>query len=217
MKRMILASAVLACSLITFAAGQTARAPKHKPATTAKPAPVQSGNLSLQVALVMKSGDVKPFARQQFLLLRKSVLQIAQEQGLKSEPEYTPFPYTVWSKLDSYERGMTNKTIEQLPEERIKLLEQTIPNYRNFYQTDSVIRIRAEMEKATIAKGQTGFDGKLEFQQIPPGNYFVFGYGKLAVNTLLWDVPVTLKPGATTLVLDQQNAALTHTESDYRK
>jgi hypothetical protein len=57
-----------------------------------------------------------------------------------------------------------------------------------------------------IGVARTDANGRVELPPVPPGHYYVFGFVRLARQPLLWSVPVDLKAGSNTLVLDQQNA-----------
>ena len=50
--------------------------------------------------------------------------------------------------------------------------------------------------------------GKANFQEMPPGVYYVFGSTRYGDSHLLWNSRVELKPGGQTLTLTQTNATV---------
>lgn len=212
MKRSILASAIVACCVAAGALGQAANTPARptqapvKPVVTsqtaitkdgrtvilksdgtwvygADPAPTQSpvpvaatGTLTAQVAVVMQSGDVKPIARREFVVLKKSAVDIAKEQGL--QPTGSNLAFTLSIELNVWSQ-----------------------------QPEAMRRISAEILKNVIMKAETDFGGKLEIKGLPLGSYYLFGFTSIGKSSILWDLPITIKPGANSITLDQHNAA----------
>jgi hypothetical protein len=53
----------------------------------------------------------------------------------------------------------------------------------------------------------TDFDGKATFDDVPPGNYWLFGQTETRAAFTLWDLPIELKAGENKkILLDQNNA-----------
>lgn len=64
------------------------------------------------------------------------------------------------------------------------------------------------IKAAAVASGTTDFAGKLTFNELAPGRYFVVGFSQTRGGYVLWNVAVELKVGANVITLDQRNASL---------
>jgi hypothetical protein len=54
----------------------------------------------------------------------------------------------------------------------------------------------------------TDFGGRARFEGLPVGNYFIFGATvRVGRGAVVWNLPVQLKPGANSTILDQHNAS----------
>lgn len=63
------------------------------------------------------------------------------------------------------------------------------------------------LKKDTVATADTDLNGTGTFPELTPGTYFLFMMGNFGTQTLVWNQRVSLKPGANSIVLNQQNAA----------
>ena len=77
---------------------------------------------------------------------------------------------------------------------------------RSCKATDDVIAAH------TVVTAVTDFDGTTTMQA-PPGDYFVLGHFSAGKSFVTWVVPITLKPGKNTLVLDHANAVSVASEA----
>jgi hypothetical protein len=64
---------------------------------------------------------------------------------------------------------------------------------------------RSQRSRDNLAVVRIDDSGKATFPGVPAGTYYVFGITHNHV-ALSWDVPVNLKSGTNSLVLDQKNA-----------
>jgi hypothetical protein len=67
------------------------------------------------------------------------------------------------------------------------------------------VAVKKSLDAAAISQTSTGFDGKATLENIPGGNYFVFGFYRFGKQTTYWSVPVSIKPGTNKLILDNNN------------
>ena len=61
------------------------------------------------------------------------------------------------------------------------------------------------MEADAVAHVKTDAAGHLVMPPVPPGRYYIFSFAAPGGRPLLWDLPVDLKPGANSIVLDEHN------------
>jgi hypothetical protein len=147
----------------------------------------QWGALSLEAALVFRSGDVKPMARTVFYLLDDDLAKILRAAGLKTSQRYGTMQDTDQNLLFTFGSASKYPSLE---------------DHAQFYATAT------EALKPHIKQSiTTDFSGKANFQNVPVGNYFLMGFGLTPRGFVLWNVAVEIKPGSSSITLDQNNAA----------
>jgi hypothetical protein len=163
------------------------------PAAQTEPVSVPSastalGSLSLESALVFRSGDVKPMARVAFYLMDENLATVLRKAGLKVSSRYGNRADTDQNLL--FEFGSAEK-FPSLPD---------MASFRN-----SALEAMKPHIKANIT---TDFSGKATFTDIPPGDYYLVAVGITPRGFVVWNVPVSIKAGvASSITLDQNNAA----------
>jgi hypothetical protein len=158
------------------------------------PAPVlsasatpQSGTLSLEAALVFRSGDVKPMARTVFYLLDDDLAKILRSAGLRTSQRYGTMEDTDQNLLFSFGSASKYPSLEGQTQFYSTAMEALKPHIKQSITTD--------------------FSGKATFQNVQSGNYFLMGFGVTPRGFVLWNLAVEIKPGTTSITLDQNNAA----------
>ncbi len=155
--------------------------------TPAKPEPVKTGKIDLEAGLIFNSGDIKPVGRTTFYLLKDDAEKIILTQPLLDLYNQDRAKYgrseslSTWSMFGAvlYMNG------------------QITPNFASAAKT--------ALESATAGSTTTGFDGKATFDNVPVGDYYIFGYYKVGKNTTYWNIPITVKPGDNKVILDNEN------------
>jgi hypothetical protein len=149
----------------------------------------RSGAISIEAALVFRSGDVKPMARMSIYLLDENCASILRGAGLKVPQRYQNIGGdTDENLLFAYGSAWNFPTFE---------------DSRAFNAT-ATEALRTHI-KQTIA---TDFSGKAVFRDLDAGIYYVLGIGKTPHSFAIWSLPVAVTSGNTALLtLDQNNAA----------
>jgi hypothetical protein len=63
--------------------------------------------------------------------------------------------------------------------------------------------LKKHLVKATV----TDFNGKGDFTDLKPGDYWIFCFTKTRGGFAIWNLPVKIKPGRNYTVIDDKNAA----------
>lgn len=159
--------------------------------------PKQENVLSVEAALVFKSGDVKPVARTEFHLLDKSLDKILQESDF----------------ISFYNSSVSNSDLPQ----RIKDGLQKMNEIETFafvasFATEmkafqpSLAKAINDTKPHIIYTTTTDFQGKAQFKDIKAGEYFLFGYTQVGKSVAVWNLKTEVKSGQNTIILDQNNA-----------
>ena len=144
----------------------------------------QKAALSIEAAVVYRSGDVKPIARVQFLVLNASLPAI---QANMSQPQ----------------------DISLLTKDKDMQLIITYgkaalgaPDHERF-----LMQAQAAIKPHIIAAEQTGFDGKVEFDNLPAKPCYIVAVSRAGQSWLVWNHKAELKQGKNKILFDQNNAA----------
>ena len=173
---------VWAIALPTSAVGQTAAAQKPK----ASQSPVATGQLDIEVGVVMQAGNVKMVARTDFYLVRKSVGALLLQAYPFANPDRTED-----SEVVDHCKGLVVVAARGGP----------IP--------EDILSHMLLIKQHTVKAVRTDFGGKASFTGIPRGKYWLFGcYSWGDSNHVEWNLPVSLSTGRESVVLDQNNAVL---------
>jgi hypothetical protein len=159
-------------------------------AASAKATPdVAQGTLALEVGLVFNSGDVKPVARTDFFLLDKSFPSIVMEAGVVPIEKYSVPSHTPEEKV-LFGFGMSLRT--RVPDDLIEFGSKA----------------KGAVKPHVLYTVTTDFGGKATFQHVRAGTYFLMGYTAAGGSFAIWNMPVTIKNGKMSIILDNKNAAM---------
>jgi hypothetical protein len=155
-----------------------------------RPAPVKTGKIELEAGLIFNSGDVKPVGRATFYVLKESAEKIVLTQ------EHLDL-YN--QDLASLRFGSQEKSLSgwSMYEAVLYMDGQLTPNF--------AVKVRDAISKASVASATTGFDGKATIEDIPVGDYYLFGVYRVGKQTAYWNVPVSVKAGTNKVILDNDN------------
>jgi hypothetical protein len=166
-----------------------ATAPTPKAATPAqpepakepeRPAPVKTGKIELEAGLIFNSGDVKPVGRATFSVLKESAEKIVLTQ----------------EHLDMYNRDISSLGFGSQEKSLAGWSMYGAVLYMDGQITPSyAAAVRDAISKASVASATTGFDGKATIEDVPIGDYYLFGVYKFGKQTTYWNVPVSVKAG----------------------
>lgn len=161
-------------------------------ATTAKPkvavaGPIKTGNIDIEAGLVFNSGDVKPVGRATFYILREDGKKVLLTQ----------------EHFDAYSQDTSRFGLPK-SFDKWSLYEAVLYMDGRIAPTFALAAKKA-LDTAAINQATTGFDGKASFSNVPVGDYFLFGYYSFGKQTTYWNVPVSVKPGANKIILDNDN------------
>jgi hypothetical protein len=160
-------------------------------ATTDSPAPAanpSSSTLSVEAALVFRSGDVRPFARKKLYLLKTHPGKALQDANVRETSSRNTMDVSDPDRMAT-RLGMA-MVYSSLPEEQ-KFLEAAL-----IALTPHIVEVVT-----------TDFSGKALFAAAQPGSYFLLAASETPRGMVFWNLPVELKPGQNSITLDQNNAA----------
>jgi hypothetical protein len=149
-----------------------------------------TGTLEIQAGIVFQSGP-RPVARETFYLINTSLADLVSAYVDKN-PKYKPLTMETFAVALSW-----LGTSDQSP-------------YASKERAASG-EILQQMQKHVVKTITTDFAGKATFEAVPVGNYNVAGFQVMrGKGGIVWDVPVEIKAGANSLILDQHNASGIH-------
>lgn len=155
-----------------------------KPSVTAS---TKKGNVDIEAGLVFNSGDVKPVGRATFYLLREDATKIVLTQ-----------PHLDAHNLDIGRFGRTETLDKWSMYAAVLYMDGSLsPTF--------AVAAKKSIDAASVAQATTGFDGKATIQDVPVGDYFLFGYYKFGKQTTYWSLPISVKAGTNKVVLDNDN------------
>lgn len=160
--------------------------------------PKQEAVLSVEAALVFKSGDVKPVARTEFFLLDKNFETILQESGYMALITTSTLPQTVKDSFSKMDKINSVRTFAAVIDNSEKIDVLQLPLAKAIATTQSHIAYRAT----------TDFQGKAQFKEVKAGEYYLFGYTKVGESVAVWNVKTEVKEGQNSIVLDQNNGEI---------
>jgi hypothetical protein len=156
--------------------------------------------LSVEAALVFKSGDIKPVARTEFFLLDKNFETILQEAGFISSISASDLPQKLKDSLNTMNGINPLGTFSAV----IKLSNGIVP-----YQI-ALAKVAVATKSHTVYTTTTDFQGKAQFKEIKAGEYYLFGYNKVGESVAVWNLKTEVKSGQNSITLDQNNAEITN-------
>ncbi len=173
-------------------------AQKKKVITTKKTTVSAKGNLSVEAGLVFNSGDVKPVARVNFYLLDDNLETILSNAGIEA---YQTIDTSGASK-GALLGGMRAKKKSVSFVESYAVWSSSPDLYG-----EQLLQSKEALKPHIIATITTDFSGKGEFSQVKPGNYYLMGVGGTGKQAVLWNMPIEIKAGKQSVILDNKNAA----------
>jgi hypothetical protein len=180
-------SLVLLAALTTsIAFGQKTR--QRTNVSIPKAPAAKTGKLDLEAGLVFNSGDVKPVGRATFYLLKEGASKIVLTQ----------------EHLDAYNQDMARLQAERETLDKWTMYGAVLYMDGQLSPTFAVA-VKKSLNAAAVSQTTTGFDGKATFENVPVGDYFLFGYYTFGDQTTYWNVPVSIKAGTNKVVLDNDN------------
>jgi len=198
--RIVLSATFLAILFLVAipASGQTRRTNRPRtpaviaaPAATPAPAPA-TALLSIEAGIVYLQGGAQAVARVDFILLDIDLMSILATSDLRSRLE----EINASSAKNGYGL-MSDKDLITILAVEYKILGQSA-------LTTQVHQI---IKGHTISVVTTDFGGKAQFTDIKPAKYFIFAHTQTRKGVVIWNLPIELKAGQNTAVLDQNNAA----------
>ncbi len=171
--------------------------------------------LPIEVALIFNSGDVKPAARTNFILLDEDLNVILNPfpRMLSSNwgqgPPITAYMFdSELSRMEMYAGGVEDD------------IRRGNPYHMSRERAAEVIAEVREIRKAVaahiIASVTTDFNGKATFEGVPVGEAFLFGTFKAGNNEMSWHMPVALKPGTNPKLTLSNDNSIVPTQNDIR-
>lgn len=144
-------------------------------------------SIEVEAALVYRSGDVRPVARTQLFLLDENLVTILRAAGLK----------TVGIVAS---RGDTDDNL--LFTFGLAMKYPSNNDYLAFYPAAA-----EALKKHVKHQATTDFTGRVTFENVKAGSYFIYGMSETPRGFVLWNLPVEVKSEKVKLILDQNNAA----------
>jgi hypothetical protein len=145
----------------------------------------QNSTLSLEAALIFNSGDVKPVARTQFLLLDDEPGKLLKAAGIKTAEPLRP------------EDDETRQLVFDFVFAQRSVI---LPNYAAFLEAALPV-IKPHIIQSAI----TDFSGQAQFKPVHAGTYYLLGYTEVSRSRAGWNLELTLKPGSQKVTLDNNN------------
>jgi hypothetical protein len=151
----------------------------------AMPTPA-TGILAIEAGIINKSGGVQPVARTEFRLLDADLASLISAAGMRPDPNMK----------------------EHLADAKADLIMTWGLDTKYPSEKPLVLQIAEAIKQHTIQAGLTDFNGKVEFADIKPGQYFIFVRTQTREGFAIWDLPIEIKAGRNSILLDQNNAAV---------
>ncbi len=175
-------------------------------AVTSKTLDPKNGTVSIEAALVFQSGDVKPVARTEFVLLDKSLEEILKKSEFFQN---LPLEFVTHMMTEGFRFG-----------ENLTYVHTFGLILRPDKATDNqeLRKMKAGFIKATqvalssvsphvVYSTKTDFQGKAQIQDVKPGEYYLFGYTVAGNQGTVWNIKTIVKEGQNSIILDQENAS----------
>lgn len=162
-----------------------------------------SASLSIDAALVFKSGDVKPVARTEFTLLDRDLESILKDSNYTSE-----LPSNLRDALERMSanvQGSRAKTFALILSRTSTAGEGDDPQAVATLQF-SIGKALSAVKPHVLYSTTSDFQGKAKFENLKPGKYYLFGYSKLGNSAAVWNIETVIKDGENKITLDNGNA-----------
>lgn len=157
------------------------RSSAARPASSNPTGSRQTGVLSIETGVVVKSGEVRPIARTQFRLLDDSLENILRDAGI--------------TRIEG-----ASSLIQNLAVAHYVTTDAGIPD-------KELAKAEEAIKPHVVAVVTTDFSGKAQFPPLPAKSYYLTGMCSISKQVIIWNLNVDLKPGRSSVILDQNNAA----------
>ena len=161
------------------------------PLPSPTPTPTPEGTLQIEAGLVFKSGDVKPVARTVFYLLDAEPGEILKDGGVKTS-------------MKSFQNAPPDAKV-LLFNLALAINGQILPENAEFVKAAMPV-----LQPHIVQTVTTDFSGKAQFSAVKIGTYYLTGFAEVGRASVTWNLKITLGPGPTTIVLDNNNALELH-------
>jgi predicted acylesterase/phospholipase RssA len=132
--------------------------------------------IPIKVGIIYSMGGVQAVAREDFYLLNKDALQIWKEAGLLE--------------------GMKNED-----EFMIRILLHDVTATK-----DKPSKFDETLKPYTVKTTTTDFEGNAAFENVPQGEYYIYGRTETRGGNAVWNYKVSTNPENKTAILDNKNA-----------
>jgi hypothetical protein len=158
----------------------------------------------METGLILLSGEVRPVARTEFLLCDRDPEQLLRESDFASS-------------LPPRVRDSSRKLDDGRPGDILTIFAPLAPYATGRYpggDPRALLMVAKAFQRGlqairqhAIAATTTDFAGRATFPQIPPGNYYIFGYTNIDKAGAVWSVPVEVRDAtAAHIILDNSNS-----------
>ena len=148
--------------------------------TTPTPVPTPTtGTLAIEAGIIYKMGGNQPVGRTEFGLLNASLAILISDSGYRSR----------FGQIDLISAWG---------------IDRQYPNNSN---AGVLSRIDAAIKEHAVQTVTTDFNGRASFENLQPGSYFLFGIAQTRGGHAIWNLPIEIKAGQNSILLDQNNAA----------
>lgn len=157
------------------------KTPSEKTESIKQPTPEENATLNLEAGIIYKVDGVQSVARTDFHLLNEDLEKVLQQIKVKSK------------------NSKSSSTVIQCGENLMfrKYFEESEKNFKLCLST-----IKSEAAYSVT----TDFNGKAKFENVKPKSYYLVGITETKGGFAIWNLPVEVKNGENSVVLDQNNA-----------
>ncbi|HMV87226.1 MAG TPA: hypothetical protein PKA34_29315 [Blastocatellia bacterium] len=153
----------------------------------------QTGNLSIEAAIVYAVGGPQPVAREEIRLLKKDGLEVHFNGAYNT---------------GAIDDRLTNYFLARYYADSEAKQKRDSPEQVYLDLVKEAGRVEQELKDSTAFITTTDFAGKAEFKDLPVGKtFYVYAVAPTRGGHCLWNLKTEIKPGANHLILDQKNAA----------
>ncbi|MDQ3750411.1 MAG: hypothetical protein M3367_15560 [Acidobacteriota bacterium] len=162
--------------------------------------------LSVEAALVFKSGDVKPVAITEFFLLHKDFETILQESNFISD-----IPQKLKETLSTKSPIMAFAVVLKVTKEAERTKYDSPERTAELDAIDfSVVKAITATHPHVAYTTTTDFQGKAQFSDVKPGEYYLFSFTQVGKSVVIWNLKTTVKSGQNSVTLDQKNTSIVY-------
>lgn len=161
------------------------------------PPVVSNHSIDVQAAIIFQSGEVVPVARTNFYLLGRSLEDILV--------------------TDANRQILIDDLRARAPQPNDYLTEQVVKEYQGMKLSGFIKNSMSSLSRRymdttgpmiqAVVKftATTDFQGNVTFKDVPPGEYYLFGWTEIRKNFVSWHVKVTVDKADQKIILDSNN------------